>query len=103
MKYLITEDRLSKIFKSYMDSTYGLTYDENDNETMGGIRYQYIRDKRGNIVGPVIEMRKGTQFFFSEESMWDTMQIMFGEQNAYDLFLNYLRQEFPSLNIEDIG
>jgi hypothetical protein len=102
MKYIITEDRLSNIFKSYMDSLYGLRYDEKDIDTMGGIRYQYIRDKRGNIFGPAIETRKGTQFFFSDESMWDTMIGMFGE-HAYDLFLNYLRQEFPSLNIEDIG
>lgn len=101
MKYIITEDRLSNIFKSYMDSTYGLSYDEKDNDTMGGIRYQYVRDKRGNIVGPVIKTRKGSQFFLSDEKMFESMQGMFGEQ-TYDLFLNYLKHKLPTLEIEDL-
>ena len=98
MKYIINENRLIEIFDSYMDSGYGLSYDENDNERMGGVHYKYIRDYRGEIFGTVV----ANQFYYSNDSMEDGLYGMFGE-HSYQLMLEYLNKKFPNLNIEALG
>ena len=98
MKYIINENRLIEIFNSYMDSGYNLSYDEKDNERMGGIHYNYIRDGRGEIFGAVVAY----QFYYSNDSMEDGLYGMFGE-HSYQLMLEYLNKKFPSLNIQGIG
>ena len=98
MRYTISENRLIEIFDSYMDSGYDLSYDENDNEIMGGIRYDYIRDYNGEIFGAVV----ANQFYYSNDSMEDVLYGMFGHL-SYQLMLEYLNKKFPTLNVKGIG
>jgi hypothetical protein len=98
MKYIIKENRLIEIFNSYMDSEYDLSYDEKDNERMGGIHYDYIRDYSGEIFGTVVSH----QFYFVNDSMEDVFYGIFGE-HSYQLMIEYLNRKFPSLNIQGLG
>ena len=98
MKYIIKENRLIEIFNSYMDSVYNLSYDEKDNERVGGINWTYIRDGRGEIFGTVVSY----QFYYVNDSMEEVLYGMFGE-HSYQLMLEYLNGKFPSLNIQGIG
>jgi hypothetical protein len=98
MRYTISENRLIKIFDSYMDSVYDLSYDENDNERIGGVIYPYIRDKGGKVFGMIVYNR----FYHTNDSMADILYGMFGE-HSYQLMLEYLNKKFPSLNIESLG
>ena len=99
MRYIINENRLIEIFNHYMDSEYDLSYNENDNERMGGIHYNYIRDYSGEIFGTVVARR----FYYSHnDSMAEVLYGMFGE-HSYQLMLEYLNKKFPSLNIEALG
>ena len=95
MRYTISENRLTKIFDSYMDSVYNLSYDENDNERIGGV---YIRDNGGKVFGMIVYNR----FYHTNDSMADILYGMFGE-HSYQLMLEYLNKKFPSLNIESLG
>ena len=78
-----------------MDSVYDLSYDENDNERIGGV---YIRDKGGKVFGMIVYNR----FYHTNDSMADILYGMFGE-HSYQLMLEYLNKKFPSLNIESLG
>ena len=98
MKYIINENRLIEIFNSYMDSVYNLSYDEKDNERVGGINWTYIRDSRGEIFGTVVSY----QFYYVNDSMEEVLYGMFGE-HSYQLMLEYLNKKFPSFDIQGIG
>jgi hypothetical protein len=81
-----------------MDLRYDLSYDEKDNERVGGINWTYIRDYSGEIFGTVVSH----QFYFVNDSMEDVFYGMFGE-HSYQLMLEYLNKKFPSLNIQGLG
>jgi hypothetical protein len=81
-----------------MDSVYDLSYDENDNERMGGVIYNYIRDNGGRVFGTIVYNR----FYLTNDSMEDILYGMFGE-HSYELMFEYLNKKFPSLNIESLG
>ena len=89
MKYSITENRLNRVFKSYMDFQFDLTYDYDINE---------FTTKDGDIFGYLIDSEFFYGFFHEEKSIYP----MFGDATD-ELLLNYLRDRFPELEIEGIG
>lgn len=85
MKYIISENRLSEVFRKFMDSQYDLTMDR--------ITRQLISND-GEIFGDVVRGHfyyydGGTEFYLTQ---------MFGK-DVNRLLINYLRNKFPGLDV----
>ena len=89
MKYSITENRLNRVFNSYMDFEFDLTYDYNFDE---------FTTMKGDIFGYLVD----SEFFYGFFTGEKTIHTMFGDATD-ELLLNYLRDRFPELEIEGIG
>ena len=88
MEYIISESRLEKIFKNFMDSQYDLTYDRAPREFV---------DKNGEIFGLTMQH----QFYYVDFPTEYTLSQMFGE-HTYELLIHYLRERFPDVRIDGI-
>ena len=88
MEYIISENRLERIFKNYMDSQYDLTYDSKPREFV---------DKNGEVFGLTIQH----QFYYADYKTAYPLNEMFGEL-TYELLIHYLRERFPDLKIDGI-
>jgi len=89
MKYFITENRLNRVFESFMDFQFDLTYNYDFDE---------FTTKDGDIFGYLVD----SEFFYGFFSGENTLHSMFGDATD-ELLLNYLRDRFPDFEIEGIG
>jgi hypothetical protein len=86
MKYIITEDRLNKIFNTYMNLSYeGMKYNHNSREFLlpGRIVFGYLEKNH---------------FYFADYSIETLLYNMFGE-NTNELLFQYLRTNFPEVPV----
>jgi spore coat polysaccharide biosynthesis protein SpsF (cytidylyltransferase family) len=95
MRYVISENRLERIFKNFMDSQYDLTYDSKPREFLG---------KDGEVFGFVaLKSMKHTSkhFYYGDYKTEYFLNEMFGELTN-ELLLHYFRERFPDLKIDGI-
>ena len=88
MKYFITENRLNRVFESFMDFQFDLTYNYDFDE---------FTTKDGDIFGYLID----SEFFYGFFSGENTLHSMFGDATD-ELLLNYLRDRFPDIEIDGV-
>ncbi len=82
MKYIITEDRLDKLFNTYMESMYGdMSYNLNTRE--------FILPNR-EIFGYLLK----DHFYYGDYATEYRLNQMFGERTN-ELVLHYMRDHFP--------
>jgi hypothetical protein len=91
MKYIITENRLGRIFKNFMDSQYDLKFIASQEFT------DKFVDKNGDIFGIMLSY----EFEYVDYSTEYSLNQMFGELTN-ELLLHYLRERFPDITIDGI-
>lgn len=88
MKYIITENRLDKLFHNYMESMYGLSYN---------LRSREFYDKNHEVFGYVLN----NHFYYTDFSTEYSLNNMFGK-TTNRLLLVYLRENFPDTIIHGV-
>jgi hypothetical protein len=103
MQYIIDEKRLHKVFKKYMEITYGKLYFE---EETGEIYYYDGNGERQpfgyhETIGRkgMFNVKEGFFFYYGKHTIL-TLQSMFGHKEWRGLLLKYLQEEFPTLTFQ---